>query len=359
MAKNKISEWSSTPANNTDVGGIDIAEGCAPSGINNAIREMMAQVKDMQAGTDGDNFTVGGNLAVTGTTTFTGAVTLGALSTTGNTTLGDGSGDVLTITGTAVSIPNNLNFDSNTLYIDSTNNRIGVGTSSPSTALQVSGTVTATAFAGPLTGAVTGNVTGDVTGNVSGSSGSCTGNSATTTLATKSSTLSAGGGNGTAMTFNWSGQSGQPTWLWGGSDGSNMYVYNPSNFSVSYATSAGSASSASSATNATNATYATVCTTAIGYGQTWSNPSNAHNTSYHNTTGKPIMVSYGGSSGAKNVWVYLQASSDNVNWVTVAQAFTSADDDINGGSLSAIIPNNWYYRSTGTAWGSPLWSVLS
>ena len=69
MAKNKISEWSSTPANNTDVGGIDIAEGCAPSGINNAMREMMAQIKDMQAGTDGDNFTVGGNLVVSGTAT--------------------------------------------------------------------------------------------------------------------------------------------------------------------------------------------------------------------------------------------------------------------------------------------------
>jgi hypothetical protein len=26
MAKNKVSEWSATPANNTDVGGIDIAE---------------------------------------------------------------------------------------------------------------------------------------------------------------------------------------------------------------------------------------------------------------------------------------------------------------------------------------------
>ena len=69
MAKNKISEWSPTPANNTDVGGIDIAEGCAPSGINNAIREVMAQVKDMQSGTDGDNFTVGGNLNVLGIAT--------------------------------------------------------------------------------------------------------------------------------------------------------------------------------------------------------------------------------------------------------------------------------------------------
>jgi hypothetical protein len=75
MAKNKISEFSSTPANNTDIGGINIAEGCAPSGINNAIRELMAQLKDQQAGTDSDNFTVGGNLSVTGTTTLTGAAT--------------------------------------------------------------------------------------------------------------------------------------------------------------------------------------------------------------------------------------------------------------------------------------------
>ena len=69
MPKNKVSEWSATASNNTDIGGINIAEGCAPSGINNAIRELMAQVKDMQSGTDSDNFTVGGNLTVTGTAT--------------------------------------------------------------------------------------------------------------------------------------------------------------------------------------------------------------------------------------------------------------------------------------------------
>jgi len=72
MAKTKISEFDSTPANNTDIDSINIAEGCAPSGINNAIRELMSQLKDQQTGASGDNFTVGGNLAVTGTTTFTG-----------------------------------------------------------------------------------------------------------------------------------------------------------------------------------------------------------------------------------------------------------------------------------------------
>jgi len=42
------------------------------------------------------------------------------------------------------------------------------------------------------------------------------------------------------LNFNWYGKDGQPTWLWGGEDGSNMYVYNPANFSVIYSNSAGS-----------------------------------------------------------------------------------------------------------------------
>jgi microcystin-dependent protein len=74
MPKNKVSEYSPTASNNTDIGGINIAEGCAPSGINNAIRELMAQLKDMQAGTDGDTFTVGGNLTVSSTLTANSSV---------------------------------------------------------------------------------------------------------------------------------------------------------------------------------------------------------------------------------------------------------------------------------------------
>ena len=64
--------------------------------------------------------------------------------------------------------------------------------------------------------------------------------------ATNASTVYNGSSN---MTFHWSGQSGQPTWLWGGGP-SDAYVYNPANFSVNYATSAGSASTAGSATTA-------------------------------------------------------------------------------------------------------------
>jgi microcystin-dependent protein len=74
MPKNKVSEYSPTASNNQDIGGINIAEGCAPSGINNAIRELMAQLKDMQSGTDGDTFTVGGNLTVSSTLTANSSV---------------------------------------------------------------------------------------------------------------------------------------------------------------------------------------------------------------------------------------------------------------------------------------------
>jgi len=73
MAKTKISEFSSTPANNTDIDGINIAEGCAPSGINDAIRELMAQIKDLYAGTSGDLIAVAGGGTGVGTSTGSGS----------------------------------------------------------------------------------------------------------------------------------------------------------------------------------------------------------------------------------------------------------------------------------------------
>lgn len=47
--------------------------------------------------------------------------------------------------------------------------------------------------------------------------------------------------DGGVAAFNWTGQSGQPTWLWGGNSQHSYYVYNPSNFRVAYASSAGNA----------------------------------------------------------------------------------------------------------------------
>ena len=72
--------------------------------------------------------TASSNLTVTGNTVLNG-----------NTTVGNASGDTTTINGTNISAPNGLNIDTNTLVLDQTNNRIGVGVASPQSPLHVSG----------------------------------------------------------------------------------------------------------------------------------------------------------------------------------------------------------------------------
>ena len=66
---------------------------------------------------------------------------------------------------------------------------------------------------------------------------------------------------GTPVTFNWNGQGGQPAWLWGGNEATRdqMYVYNPANFSVNYANSAGSAPANGGTSWATTVTPNVVC----------------------------------------------------------------------------------------------------
>lgn len=59
--------------------------------------------------------------------------------------------------------------------------------------------------------------------------------------------LGNGGNDKDPMTFYWEAQEGQPTGVWGGNDGKNMYVYNPANFNVNSANTANSANYANSA----------------------------------------------------------------------------------------------------------------
>ena len=53
-----------------------------------------------------------------------------------------------------------LNVDNGTFVVDGSASRVGIGTATPSTLLDVNGTATATTFVGALTGNVTGNVSG-------------------------------------------------------------------------------------------------------------------------------------------------------------------------------------------------------
>lgn len=68
----------------------------------------------------------------------------GGLKVTGNTTLGNDGGNLLTMQGSKVAIPNNLNFDDNTFFIDAGKGSVAVGAASASGyKLLVAGTVKA------------------------------------------------------------------------------------------------------------------------------------------------------------------------------------------------------------------------
>jgi hypothetical protein len=95
MPKNKLSEYSSTASDNTDIGGINIAEGMAPSDVNNAMREQMAQLKEFIDGSSEDTVTTAKIVAttaeilsgasVTGTATFNSAVVMSSTLSVANT----------------------------------------------------------------------------------------------------------------------------------------------------------------------------------------------------------------------------------------------------------------------------------
>jgi hypothetical protein len=86
MAKTKISLYDPVAANNTDINSINIAEGMAPSDVNNAIRELMAEIKQFQAGSASDPLSVGGALTLLNT-----LITSSSAGTAGQVLLSQGS----------------------------------------------------------------------------------------------------------------------------------------------------------------------------------------------------------------------------------------------------------------------------
>ena len=97
MAKTKISEFSTTAADNTDITNINIAEGCSPANLNNAVRSLMALLKDQQTGSSGDPFTVAGTLVSSGTVDITGAFRLdGTAGASGQALLSGGGSNTPT-----------------------------------------------------------------------------------------------------------------------------------------------------------------------------------------------------------------------------------------------------------------------
>jgi len=104
MAKNKISEFSTTSADNTDISNINIAEGCSPANVNNAIRTVMAQLKDFQSG-NATYYTSNSDALAVGAG-GTGAITAASARTNLSVAQSGANSDITSLSGitTALSI---------------------------------------------------------------------------------------------------------------------------------------------------------------------------------------------------------------------------------------------------------------
>lgn len=96
----------------------------------------------------------------------------------------------------------------------------------------------------------------------------------------------------------------------------------------------------------------------IGVNQTWQLPTRSTGTTYQNTTGKPIQVCFSFTASGNQRTITGDVSTDGTNWITIIKAFNSNDDDINGGNVSFIVPNNLYYRISSNGASSIIWAEL-
>jgi trimeric autotransporter adhesin len=206
-------------------------------------------------------------------------------------------------------------------------------------------------------GAVSGKVNAAVSADSATSSG----------LATKASTLAQNGASGAGMTFNYSAQTGQPTGLWGTNDGTSIYTYNPSNFSVASATTATNASNvpwtgvSGRPTNLSEFTngpgYITSTSSSIGISQSWSAQSRALATTYTNSTGRPIVALVTFQTVAvNNSYVSFSINGTIVSYIGVASAATPSILM----PFTIVIPSGATYR-TDRVVGSPtinIWHEL-
>lgn len=167
--------------------------------------------------------------------------------------------------------------------------------------------------------------------------------------------------------WHWSGQPGQPTWIWGGNSENNYYVYNPSNFSVNYATYSGSLSNNTS-TDA-NTLYRNPGFTAWSVWSTFSNtPTNSYtnginlnssDTNYGWQLAKPASVDRpyyrGRQAGSFTSWKGIAFTSDvptvtNYYWANIRVSASSSTST--SPTFSTAYTSNWFRSNGQTGWYS-------
>ena len=289
MAKVKISQWDSNASGNTDINGININEGCPPSTINNAVREMISQVKDLQGGYSGDTIPVAAG--------GTGATT----ASTARTNLG--------ITGTATQDPSSVNFTGGNIT-GLTNLSTGIFTATGTTTL--SGTATSS---GTL--AVTGNFTVDGSSGTSGQFLTSTGTGNTPTWTTLTAFIS-------GMIMLWSGSEASIPSGWVLCDGTNSTPDLRNKFVVGASAGTGDTTYPGLSVGATTST-ANADAVVVDHSHTINDPTHNHVTLTNKGTQQP---NEGGDAGGGR-----QGPLD------VASTFSATGISINSTGVSGINKN--------------------
>lgn len=231
-------------------------------------------------------------------------------------------------------------------YINMTNNGAYSGQFGPGGTLAINGTMTASQFNGSgagLTGTASSLTAGAANAvawtNVSGRPTNVS------SFTNDSGYITSGGRayprnttNGGDLNFYVSGQGGQSTWLWGTGDGYSMYLYNPSNFSVSYASSAGNADTvdglhASSGVN--NVANQLVRTDGSGYIQAGYIHSTAGNEG--NNSSPPRVWGTNGSDSYMRTYL---TSALSVGYASSAGSASSVNGNIQGTLVGNLTWNN-------------------
>jgi len=170
MAKTKLSEYNATASSNTDIDGINLAEGMAPSLVNNSIRELMAHLKDFQSGSSSDTLTLNGKLTVGASAELTGGLSVaGQFVSTGEFSPSAVTTPLLTATGGTLNnvVIGNSSPNAGTFSIITATTKIN----GPVSADSILGT---TISAGNVFGTFHGSYSGDLTGNVTAGAGTST-----------------------------------------------------------------------------------------------------------------------------------------------------------------------------------------
>ena len=170
MAKTKISEYNATASSNTDIDGINLAEGMAPSLVNNALREMMAHLKDFQSGSSSDTLTLGGKLTVNASAELTAGLTVdGSFSATGEFSPSALTTSLLTVSGGSLDnvVIGSSAATTGTFSIITATTKINGPVSADSV-------IATTVSAGNVFGTFHGSYSGDLTGNVTAGAGTST-----------------------------------------------------------------------------------------------------------------------------------------------------------------------------------------